>query len=93
MRTIVYKSYVFRDKDPAIDALRTLVQDANGGKLNGVGLTAIETGGGPKAGTMRNWFFGKTRRPQNATLEAAGRALGFQRRWVKMNGRGRGAHR
>lgn len=90
MRTIIYKSYVFRDKDPAIDALRTLVQDESGGRLSSKSLTSIEVSGGPKAGTMRNWFFGKTRRPQNATMEAAGRAIGFQRQWVKMNGRGRG---
>jgi hypothetical protein len=32
---------------------------------------------------MQGWFRGKTRRPQNATIEATGRALGFKRTWVK----------
>jgi hypothetical protein len=38
---------------------------------------------------MHNWFFGTTRRPQSATLEAAGRALGYKRVWVKNNGKAR----
>jgi len=28
--------------------------------------------------------FGETRKPQNATIEAAGRAMGYQRVWQKM---------
>ena len=47
----------------------------------------IKESGGPAAGTMANWFFGKTYRPQNATLEAAGRALGYRRVWQKTNGK------
>jgi hypothetical protein len=84
-----YKAYVFRTKDPAIDELRTVVEDHFGHRVTNKDLKAIEEDGGPKLGTMRGWFFGKTRRPQNPTLEAAGRALGYQRKWVKMNGTGR----
>lgn len=79
----LYKSYVFRNKDPAIDELRTLIQDTYGNKLGYTELHDIEVRGGPSTGTMHNWFFGKTRRPQSATLEAAGRALGYKRVWVK----------
>lgn len=78
-----YRSYLFRTKDPAIDELRTVVQDAYGGRLTRKTLTSIERDGGPKAGTMGNWFFGKVKRPQNATLEAAGRAAGYRRVWVQ----------
>jgi hypothetical protein len=42
-------------------------------------LAHIEVDGGPSANTMRNWFKGKTKRPQNCTIEAAGRALGMKR--------------
>lgn len=77
----LYKSYLFRDKDPAIDELRTLVQNGSGSKITRKSLKAIEEGGGPQVGTTAAWFFGATKRPQNATLEAAGRALGFRRVW------------
>lgn len=81
----LYKSYHFRDKDPEIDRLRTLIQNASGGinRLNNKALSTVEHDGGPSVSCMRAWFFGATQRPQNATLEAAGRALGYRRVWVK----------
>lgn len=83
----LYKSYVFRDKDPAIDELRTLIQRENKGKLTYTELRHIEMSGGPSITCMNNWFFGTTKRPQSATLEAAGRAIGYKRVWVKNNGK------
>jgi len=80
----IYGAYRFREKDPAIDEYRTLVEDYFGHRVNSKALTAITEAGGPTSGTMGSWFFGKTRRPQSATLEAAGRALGYKRKWVKM---------
>jgi hypothetical protein len=80
----LYKSYVFRNKDPAIDELRTLIQDTYGNRLGYKELHDIELAGGPTTTCMHNWFFGTTRRPQSATLEAAGRALGYKRVWQKM---------
>jgi hypothetical protein len=80
----LYKAYLFRDKDPSIDQLRTLAEDSFREKINSKNLREIEKGGGPKVGTMRQWFFGKTKRPTNATLEAAGRAIGWERKWSKM---------
>jgi hypothetical protein len=83
-RTPIYKSYVFRDKDPAIDILRTLVEDHFKERLSSKNLNKITHGGGPSLGCMQAWFFGKTKRPTNPTLEAAGRALGYERVWRKM---------
>jgi hypothetical protein len=81
----LYKSYVFRDKDPAIDAIRTVMQDHFGKRnLDGGDYAEIEEQGGPTRGCVKSWFEGKTRRPQNATLEAAGRALGYHRVWRRM---------
>ena len=80
----IYGSYVFRDKEPSIDVFRTLVEDVNGERVSHKALAAIEKAGGPSAGCMAAWVFGKTRRPQNASMEAAGRALGYHRPWVKM---------
>jgi len=83
MRTIkVYKTYNFRDKDPVIDELRTLVENSDGNQYD----AAIKAG--LARSTVDGWFFGSTRRPQSASVEAFGRALGWKRGWVKMNGNG-----
>lgn len=80
----LYKSYVFRNKDPVIDELRTIIQDHFNGHLNNDALRHIQEAGGPTVGAMRGWFFGKTQRPQSPTIEAAGRAIGYRRTWTKM---------
>jgi len=88
MRTLVtYKAYNFRTKDPVIDELRTIIQDEFGSTKNKA-LTAIHNEGGPSITCMHNWFHGKTRRPTSAAVEAAGRAVGFKRQWVKMKPNG-----
>lgn len=78
----LYRSYVFTTKDPEIDILRTVMQD-HFGTLNRKAYKDVEEAGGPVAGTLVGWFHGKTRRPQNAALEAAGRAIGWRRKWVR----------
>ena len=78
----LYKSYVFRNKDPVIDELRTMVADAYG-RTGYKAYQQIEADGGPSITCMTNWFEGDTKRPQSASVEAAGRALGFKRVWVK----------
>ena len=81
----IYGAYVFRTKDPAIDQLRTLIEDHYGKRVKDRGvLTDIATQGGPSLACMRAWFFGETKRPQNPTLEAAGRSMGYERRWQRM---------
>ena len=80
---IRYAAYNFRTKDPQIDALRTHFQDMNHGRLDGSVFRQVHANGGPTVGCLRGWFFGKTRSPRNDTLEAAGRAMGLHRVWVK----------
>lgn len=82
MRT--YKAYLFRNKEPVIDETRTLIEDVYGERINNKILADIEKNGGPTVGCTRGWFFGKTCRPKNETLEAAGRSFGYRRQWVKM---------
>ena len=67
---IRYKAYLFTEKDPIIDVLRTLKRDAE------MKDSEIHEAGGPAIGTLRNWFGGKTRRPQFATVAAVAIALG-----------------
>jgi hypothetical protein len=86
---IVYSAYLFKDKDPAIDVYRTLAQDHFGKRnLSKEDYAEIEQQGGPNRNTVKAWFKGKTKRPQNATLEAAGRALGYERVWKRMRSNG-----
>lgn len=81
---ITYKAYVFKDKDPVIDQLRTMAQRRYGSKLNYKSLRQIQDAGGPTVGCMVGWFFKDTRSPKNPTIEAAGRAMGKKRVWVDM---------
>jgi hypothetical protein len=87
----LYKAYMFRDKDPAIDEIRTVMQDHFGRRnLTADDYQEVEDQGGPTKGCVKSWFEGKTKRPQNVTLEAAGRALGYERKWVKQRKNGNG---
>jgi len=65
-----YKAYPFTEKDPIIDVLRTIKRDT---EMKDSEITAA---GGPTTSTLRNWFHGKTRRPQFATVAAAASAMG-----------------
>lgn len=76
----IYKSYLFREKDPVIDAVRTYRQDRAFTYKN------IQEEGGPAAQTVRNWEHGKVRRPQFATVWASIRAMGG--RTIKSNDKG-----
>lgn len=67
----LYKTYMFRDKDPVIDAVRTVVEDSK------KPWSQISEESGVSRQTMRNWFLGDTRRPQFATVAAVVSACGF----------------
>lgn len=73
-----YKSYVFKDKDPVIDKVRTIVADS------GFSYTDISEDSGVSTTAMYGWFHGATRRPQFCTVNAVARACGqelvFQKR-------------
>lgn len=79
---ITYKSYMFRAKDPVIDELRTIAVDSFG-KLNHKTFRAIHANGGPTPTCLSAWFFGDTKRPNSCSTEAAGRAMGMKRVWIK----------
>jgi hypothetical protein len=75
MKMTIYRNYRFIDKDPIIDALRTVVK-SNEKLTNGRAATIT----GVAAGTLENWFDGGTRKPQNATVTQVSASLGYVRR-------------
>lgn len=76
MRTIqVYQTYSFTKKDPAIDRLRTAIQDQLGSTNQKV-LKRIHEASNVSIAAMNGWFGGKTRRPQYATMAAVAGAIG-----------------
>ncbi len=65
------RTYSIKDHDPAIDKIRTLLEDEGvkvkeAAVLSNVGLSTID-----------NWFNGSTKRPQHTTLAAVASGLGF----------------
>lgn len=70
-RLFSYPTYSFIDKDPVIDTLRTQLTRRK------VTIKDLSAASGVSQGTIRNWFYGETRRPSHATVKAVAIALGF----------------
>lgn len=73
----LYKSYSFKDKDPVIDKLRTVISDES------ASYKLIHETSGVATTTLYNWFDGDTKRPQFATIMAVVRALGYDMQIVR----------
>jgi transcriptional regulator with XRE-family HTH domain len=74
-----YVSYAFKEKDPVIDRMRTLLADEN------VSYEDVHVKSGVSKNTLYQWFDGKTRRPQYATVMAVARSLGYDMVLTKTN--------
>jgi len=73
-RVQIYRTYRWIDKDPIIDAVRTVVKSEE--KLKNSMVHQIS---GVATATLDNWFDGSTRKPQNSTVTAVTSALGYLR--------------
>ena len=71
-----YRTYMFKEKDPMIDKIRTVVE------ASGESYLDIHESSGVSTTTLYNWFHGETRRPQFASLNAVARALNHELRLV-----------
>jgi transcriptional regulator with XRE-family HTH domain len=67
----LYRSYSFRDKDPVIDRLRTILDDEQ------MSYKKVEDASGVSTTTIYNWMRGPTKRPQFCTIAAVAAALGY----------------
>ena len=72
MPGFTYKSYVFIDKDPMIDQVRTVVTDSH------MTYKSIAEASGVGRETIRKWLDGATKKPQAATFNAVLRACGYK---------------
>jgi hypothetical protein len=66
---VKYKAYYFDDQDPAVPALFAGTNASNG--------EIAKASGGISASTIKRWRDGKTKRPNLATIAAAGAGQGF----------------
>lgn len=73
----IYKTYNYKF-DPAIEQVLEILENSE------MKFSEASETSGVATSTIRNWSKGKTRRPQNTTIEAVGRAAGFGRKWVKL---------
>jgi hypothetical protein len=71
---IRYRNYRWLEKDPIIDAVRTVVKGEE--HLKNSMVHAIS---GVATATLDNWFDGVTKRPQNSTVTQVTAALGYVR--------------
>lgn len=74
----LYKTYMFKDKDPIIDMVRTVIQDEarKSNQSEAAMRKEISLNSNVSTGTLSNWFHGSTKRPQFATLNATLRSMG-----------------
>jgi hypothetical protein len=78
MPGFTYKSYSFTEKDPIIDEIRTVIQQS------GANYAWIEDQSGVTSQTLRAWFYGTTKKPQAATINAVARSLGYKLGFVEL---------
>jgi len=77
----VYRTYrwMSNEKDPVIDRVRTLIQDE--GLFKDLG--AVHEISGVSRAALDGWFFGDTRQPRHATVEAVVTSLGYETTFQK----------
>ena len=75
----VYKAYQFRDHDPVIDKISTIIEDEN------VSIGKVSALSGVSSTTLYNWDKRKTKRPQFCCVMAVARSLGYDVQLVPAN--------
>lgn len=72
-----YKTYVFTDRDPILDKMNALIHNS------GKSVKDLSNTSGVSATTLRSWKY-KTKRPQFATINATGRACGYDLKFTPL---------
>lgn len=84
-----FRTYRFIDKDPVIDKLRTAIQRVYGRDDVAFrkGLAQISIRARISYSALCSWFYGDTKRPQFASLEATSRVIGMTFELVEWKGK------
>jgi hypothetical protein len=67
-----YRSYNFKDKDPIIDQIHTLIDDS------GLSIYDVSALSGVSYSAIYNWLYGDTMRPNHASTAAVIGGMGFE---------------
>jgi IS30 family transposase len=80
------RGYRFRDRDPQMVELCSLIHDSEMDVMEICREVYRVSRGVYSIGnsTIYNWLNGKTRRPQNMTLNWVAFAIGYERKWTKI---------
>jgi hypothetical protein len=76
-----YRTYNWKNKNPVIDKVRTILQDEGMYAKNKRSMLSALSG--CSTSTYDGWFEGDTRDPRHTTVMATLSALGYEERFVK----------
>ena len=76
-----YRTYNWKNKNPVIDKVRTILQDE--GLFAKKSRKMLENLSGVKVQTFDGWFEGETRDPRHTTVMACLTALGYEETFTK----------
>lgn len=68
-----YRTTPWKERDQIVDAIQTVCED------EGLSANDVRAISGVASTTLGNWFSGKTKKPQNITIDAVSSSLGYVR--------------
>ncbi|HEX3412845.1 MAG TPA: hypothetical protein VHT00_14090 [Stellaceae bacterium] len=80
---MTYRTYNWRQKNPVIDRVRTILQDE--GLYTKKKRATLHALTGVAVATYDGWFEGETKDPKHTTIMATLSALGYEEQFVKTN--------
>jgi hypothetical protein len=76
-------AYSWVDKDPELDFVKYAIEES-GWTLEKIEQETERNGHRVSRYTLMAWYYGSTKRPQNATMNSVMAAIGWTRPWVRM---------
>ena len=77
-----FLAYSWTDKDPELDFVKYAIEDS-GMTLEQIERETEKNNHKVSRYTLMSWYYGSTKRPQNATMNSVMAAIGWDRPWVR----------
>jgi hypothetical protein len=77
-----FLQYSWQDKDPELDFVKFAIEES-GWTLERIERETEANGHRVSRYTLMAWYYGSTKRPQNATMNSVMAAIGWERPWVR----------